>query len=73
MTERFGRQVVLHAAPQLLGSRIVMFDYRPGERRLQRFDGPATDMPPDEMAVANAHRRQVVRPDEEPPDLQPDC
>jgi len=57
-----GRQVVLKEAPALPGKRIVLIDYRPeiGERRLQRFDGPATDMTPDEVAAADDYLRRVV-------------
>jgi hypothetical protein len=57
-----GRRVPLTEAPSLPGSLIVMIDYRPeiGERRIQRFDGPATDMTADEVAAADAFLRAAL-------------
>lgn len=59
-----GRQVQLTAPPELPGSRVVMVDYRPeiGERRIQRFDGPATDMTVDEVAAADALLKRLLAP-----------
>jgi hypothetical protein len=51
-----GKQVQLEAPPDLGGLRVVMTDYRPeiGERRIQRYNGPASDMTADEVAAADA-------------------
>ena len=57
-----GRQIVLGEAPALLGARVVKIDYRPeiGEGRIQRMDGPTSDMTIPEVAAADEYLRHAV-------------
>lgn len=51
----WGRLMPLRDAPQLLGLRLMMVEYRPeiGEQRLQPFDGAPRDMLRDEVRAAD--------------------
>jgi hypothetical protein len=59
-----GRQIVLGEAPALLGAPVVKIDYRPEigqvEGRIQRMDGPTSDMTIAEVAAVDEYLRHAV-------------